>query len=427
MAQPFENYTSVGDGEKAISVGYGNKKRNGFWAVVFVAPEGNRLEKMTRCKVTAAKKPDANFHVEAARIIVAAFTKSYPDPKRVTFAEALDKFQKTAPDLRDDTFVAYTKAVRIMRETLEGEKIKPTAPVEITPELASLFARLWLSGTYKRSKASDAKEFKRSPTTLLFYLRQLSAVWNQFIELGYAKENPWKAVRKPQVDKVRKAVPTEDTMTQFFAWVKGRYPDWHALHAFLDLKSLAGCRLKDICVLDSNQVKAGRVVWTAAQVKQREGRSVLLPDDLSQTLTRVAGAVYLWQGIIDGLGTFRRSKRHKAYASPKKTVYEVISNIFREYSNEHPEQPRLNTHALRRRAITLVVAATQNIDQTSQAIGITSACARGYYLDAQKAFQTDDIFRKVAGVLLPKNNQTEPEVSPTIPPLNGNNEAQFGT
>ncbi|VTR94098.1 integrase : : Phage_integrase [Gemmata massiliana] len=423
MARRFEHYTQVGDGAKAVSVGYSTKDRNGYWAIVFVDPIGKRLEKMTKCKV-AGKKPDANFFVEAARIIVTAFSTAYPDPKRVTWEEAINKL---APDLREDTLIAYTKSIRILRETLEAERIKPTSPVEITPELASLFARVWLAGTFKRSKASDAKEYKRKPTTLNFYLRQLSAVWNQFIEIGYAKENPWKVVRKAETDKVRKAVPTEEVTAHFFAWIKERYPEWRALHAFVELKALAGCRLKDICVLNSNQVKANRVTWTPEQVKQRDGRSVLLPDELFQSLVSAAGAVYLWQGILDGLGTFRRSKRRKNDGLPSDTVYDVVSNIFREYSDTHPEQPRLNTHALRRRAITLVVAATQNIDQTSQVIGITPACARDYYLDAQRAFQTDDIYRKVAGVLLPKASQTDSEKSPTIPPLNGNKGAQFGT
>ncbi len=58
-------------------------------------------------------------------------------------------------------------------------------------------------------------------------------------------------------------------------------------------------------------------------------------------------------------------------------------------------------HSLRRRAITLVATATQSVDATAQAIGINPQTARAYYLDAQRAFQADDVFRKVASVLVP--------------------------
>ena len=45
------------------------------------------------------------------------------------------------------------------------------------------------------------------------------------------------------------------------------------------------------------------------------------------------------------------------------------------------------------------------IDQPGpeQAIGLNPATARGYYLDAQRAFDTDEVFRKVGGLLRPKS------------------------
>lgn len=62
----------------------------------------------------------------------------------------------------------------------------------------------------------------------------------------------------------------------------------------------------------------------------------------------------------------------------------------------------MTPHSFRRRAITLIATATQSIDATAQAIGVSPATARRYYLDAQRAFNTDEIMKKVAGTLLPK-------------------------
>ena len=326
-----------------------------------------------------------------------------------------------AADLSEDTQIAYTKAVRILRQTLEEHEIKPQLPAAITPELAAQFAKLWLSGTYKRGKAANAKRFKRRPTTLGFYLRQLSAVWEQFLPLGYARLNPWKTVRKPMTDKQVKPVPTEDQTAHFFAWVKSRYPEWERLHAILELKAFSSCRTSDVCELRSDQLQAGRVVWNAEQTKQREGRSVLLPEEMFKTLKRLAGKVYLWERFVDDLAKFRKSKNRKAKKFSPETVYHVIGNVFREYSDAHLDRPRLSPHSLRRRGITLTVAATQSVDATAAAIGITSACAKEYYVNSQRAFNTDELFRNLSNVLLPKTLKPKRKCPRMLPPNRGIN------
>jgi integrase len=405
MPRRSEFFVKVGDGPTEKTVGYSAKERTRgretLLAVVFLDPQGKRLEKMTTCKMRGGN-PDQDYHNEAMRLIDRSYASSFPCPERVKWDEALNKVEKTAPDLRPDTLIAYRKSVRIFRTTLEGEKINIAAPFEVTPAVASQFARIWLAGTYKRSKAANAKEYKRRPTTLAFYLRQLSALWEQFRDLGYVPDNPWKTVRKPQTDKVRKAVPTEEEINAFFVWVRNRYPKWDRLHALLELKALSGCRSQDICQLRTVQLVKGRVVWSAEQTKQREGRSVLVPDDLFGKLRRLAGPVFLWEHFLDDIRKFRPSKNRMADTFNPKTVFWVMNNIFREYVEKHPENANLTPHSLRRRAITITVTETQSVDATASAIGLNPATARRYYLDNQRAFNTDEIFRKLSGSLLPK-------------------------
>ncbi len=410
MANRYEYYTQVGDGKAAISVGYSTTARNGCFGVRFLDAEGTRCEKMTVIATPPARgkskpTPPADFHVEAARIIARAFAPGSADSASLSWDDALDKVEKTAADLRPDTMIAYRKAVRIVLSTLAAESVHPSAPGDITPATATLFARIWLAGTFKRSNKSDAQEFKRKPTTLAFYLRQLSAIWSQFIDLGYVQLNPWKSVRKPQTDKVRKAVPEEDEIDHFFAWVNARYRGWERLHALLELKAISGCRSQDVCQLRSDQLINGRVVWTAEQVKQREGRAVLLPDDLYAELKRLAGPVFLWEHLLDDLLRFRRSRNRMPKVFKCKTVYHVMNNVFREYCKANKDRPNLTPHGLRRRAITLTVTATQSVDATAQAIGLNPATARRYYLDSRRAFDTDGVFRKMAVSLLPKKEQ----------------------
>ena len=99
-----------------------------------------------------------------------------------------------------------------------------------------------------------------------------SAVWSeQFVRVGFAKSNPWKEVPKTEADKPAKPEPTADAMQTLFGYVQTRYPDWKALHALIELKALSACRLRDVCLLESDQVNDGRVTWRAEQTKQREG------------------------------------------------------------------------------------------------------------------------------------------------------------
>lgn len=421
MARRFEFETKVGDGPNAVEVGYSSKRRGKHLGVVFSGPDGTRQEKMTK-----AKRKDNTFHDEVAKILVGVFATVCPS--RATWDEALDKVQKTAPDLRPDTVVAYRKAVRVLRATLDNDGLKTGAPVDITPAIATRFGRVWLSGTYKRGKASDAKEYKRKPITLAFYYRQLSALWVQFLDLGFVRENPWRNVRKPQIDKVKKHVPTENEIDTFFNWLRQRYPQWERLHALLELKAISGCRSTDLCQLKTRQLAGGRVTWTADQTKHRESRTVLLPDDLFKRLERLAGPTHLWQNFPEDLKLYRPSKNRSSAAFDPKTVYWVMNNVFREYNEAHPESPPLSPHALRRRAITLVVTATQSVDATAQAIGLNPATARRYYLDSQRAFDNDEVFRKVAEILAPKRAENGPHNSPSIPEqpgTTGHNEEQL--
>ena len=315
--------------------------------------------------------------------------------------------------------------MRILRETLTEERIKPESPGAITPELAGLFARTWLAGTFTRSKASDAKRYPRKATTLNFYLRQLSAVWEHWREPSVAvvKGNPWASVRKAETDETQKPVPAEELVEEFFGWVKTRYPEWERLHALLELKALSSCRTSDICELRSGQLKDGRVVWAADQNKKRKGRVVLVTDDLFGRLKRLAGPAYLWEGVVADLAKWRPSKNRPVTVFSPESLFKIVNNIFSEWSEAHPDK-HLAPHDLRRRGLTRGVMGTHDkkytLDEVAAANGVHPVTARKYYVDAQKAYDTDAFFERMAGVLVPKS-------APTIPPEKQNNGEQSGT
>ncbi|MBA4064916.1 MAG: hypothetical protein C0501_14615 [Isosphaera sp.] len=409
MGRRSEFYTTVGDGPRAVSVGYSSTERDGYLGVRFVGPDGTRLERMTRCR-----KRDANYHVEAARHIARAYSDAYPASGGVGWDDSLARVARGAADLRPATLKAFGKVARVLRATLPC----PASPALVTPELAARFAGAFLAGTYRRGKAAGAKEYPRSPATLASHVRNLSALWNHLVSLGLAAENPWKGVRRPQVERRRKPAPADGEVEHFFGWLRDRYPGWERLHALVALKALSGCRTLDLVQLRSAQLRDGRVAWDASQTKQREGRAVLLPPDLYAALARLAGPTHLWEGFVRDLPVYRPGTKGTPAAFKPETVYWVIGNVFREYAEAHPDRPRLTPHALRRRAITLTTMATGSVDAAAQAIGLHPATARGYYLDARKAFDADEVFRKTAAALIPAH---------TIPTLSGHTGEQSGT
>lgn len=398
MARRADYYLTVGDGPLARSVGYSVSDRGtGYLGVRFTDGLNRRREVMTECK-----KKDANYHTVVAKILVRAFPECFPRKEVAALTpwdEAIAKAIATAGDLRPATTKAYQTAADALRRTLSADGLDTTSPAEITPAIATRFAALFLSTPYKRSPRKGAKTYKRSAQTVLYAIRQLSALWRAFVDLQICEANPWKAVRKPKTNRQRKRVPTEDEMAVFVAYLKGRYPTWERLHLLIDLKALAGCRTYDLCQLRSEQLKAGRVVWDGSQTKTREGRAVLVPEDMFAALVRLAGPVHLWQHMMDDIRQHRPGRNPIPEQFSAKTLATVLSNIFREFHKAHPTLQHLTPHSLRRRAITLVATATGSVDATAQMIGLGAATARNYYLDASRAFQTDELFKRMAKVL----------------------------
>ena len=84
-------------------------------------------------------------------------------------------------------------------------------------------------------------------------------------------------------------------------------------------------------------------------------------------------------------------------------MYWFIDDVCPKYREAFPNRPHLTPHDLRRRTITLaVVASDGSVDAAAKALRIHPDTARKHYLDAAKAFDTDTLLKKMAGVLVPK-------------------------
>ncbi len=292
---------------------------------------------------------------------------------------------------------AYTSRINVLREIIPVTK----GPHDITVEVAKRFKHLYSTGTFTKSNKPGAKKYKRSSVTVAITIRLLSCLWNHLIPIGLASANPWESVTRPVAPKSAPTAPTESDIDQFFAWVDAK--GWELLSVFLRVKALAGCRTNDLCQVQSSQFdpKASTLTITSDQDKTNRERIIPLPADLASRLDKIKGTTYLWERYATDSKTFRPGRRNQAEFKPS-LMYWFIDDIFPQYRKAFPDRPPITAHDLRRRAITLMVEATQSVDATAESLGIHPETARKHYLDAKQAYNSAELFKKLASVLVPK-------------------------
>jgi hypothetical protein len=381
-------------------LGVGFKDRDGYLYAQFRHPDGKYREHGTG-KPTKGWRPGQRAPVDAldaaARIIARVYSPALPpDPKRVTWEKALADLDKT-PDLRPDSIRSYRCAVAALRRTIP----ELTGPATVTAAAAHRFKREILSGTYARGKASDAAQYKRTPTSCRTYLRSLRSLWSKhFKPLGYVKENVWLDVPYPNAPKGRRVrVPSEEVVGEFFAWLGEKHPGWELPRLFVTVKMVAGCRTIDLCRAKSADLGRDSLTLTAEATKTREARTVPLQPDVVKALRRVAGPVWLWGRSVEESKKQRPNPKVQARTEYDPSTWRwTIQNLFREFNQGRPAKSRLRPHDLRARAFTLTAAMTQSVDATAEAMGADPQTAR-HYLEAAKAFDRSAILRKAADLL----------------------------
>ncbi len=380
-------------------VGYSLKLRGDIYRVQFPDPDDDRKhrEASTGCRT------EADAHIQSAKIVLKAFTPHLaPDPKRVGWEEVVSELSKST-DLRERSLEVYTSAISILRSLVETK-----GPGDITVEVAKRFRRLYASTGFTRSKKEGAKEYPRAAKTVENGLRRLSGLWSHLKDMGYAKENPWEDIPRPQVPKKTPVIPSDDDVANFFKWLDAKFPGWELPKLFVEVKALSGCRLNDLCQVRSDQLDAKAMTLTIRPEhdKTHRERVIPLPADLSARLEVTKGKTYLWERYNLDAKTYRKGTKSKDEFSPE-YFYNAIKSLFRDFGKTGG---KLRSHGLRKRAITLTTLATQSVDATAQAIGIDPQTARKYYLDASKAFSGSELLKQMADVLrLKKPEQPTPE------------------
>lgn len=394
MARKAKNEFTLPDGRKVAA---NLQQRGNVWRVLFPDPDNNGKYR----EVSTGKSGQPEAWVEAAKIVMDAYDPSAkPNARTATWEQALAE-PPTAADLRPRALEVYVSGVNVLRNTLLAAKpsVITTGPHDITPEVAKRFRFVFASTPFKRG--AKGKEYPRSPKTVENALKRMSALWVHLKGIGLASSNPWEDVPWPTIPKVPPKAPTETDINQFFEWVDGK--KWELLSVFLRVKSLMCSRTLDLCSVKASQFdpKANTLTIDHAEDKTHRTRTVPLPEDLAKRLSAIRGQAFLWDRYAKESKAHRPGRTNKAEFTPS-MLYWFVADIFPEYRAAFPDRFPITAHDLRRRGITLMVAATGSMDRTAEAIGIHPDTARRHYLDSKQAFDSDELFKKLAGVLVPK-------------------------
>lgn len=401
MARQFKEFFELPDYKK---VGYTLSKRKkpndmsqtrngGYWFVRFIGPRG------TYQRFATGMKEEGQARNEAYKIVLRMFCPQQTAP--ITWDEMLDKLKAAmvANGNRLASYQDYAGAIRAIRVTLP----ETTGPLDIDEPMAQRFKDQYVSGTYKRSKAKDAKQYPRSLRTFNTYLQAGRIIWKKWLKaIGVTtKANPWQSVFYARLNRKMPHAPDEQVLVDFFQYVKGRYPNWDLPILFLKTKCFLGCRLNDLCTVRTNQLKNDAIEFNGDQTKDRGDRRVVLPENLYRALDALKGKEYLWEKYTeqyrDRLNDGKWYCKVKPSFAPK-TLYSFIQNLFKDF--QRATGKKLNSHMLRKRAITKLYKEKVRVEEAAERIGMDVKTLLRYYLDMKKIDSSDKL-SKMADTLIP--------------------------
>lgn len=376
-------------------VGYSliKRKNDPTYTVYFRAANGDRRKRDTnQTGMDRAKQA-------AAAIIDEVYAPVTQPVRVVTWDAAVAKIEETAAadGLRGPTIDYYLKLIRRIRAFYSVTD----GPADISEGMAQAWKKEFASTPTRRKKLP-------SQHTVFSLVRGYSALWQSwFIDrLGICPGNPWERVEPPKTDKIEVKVIGDDTLTHFLGWLDERFHGWELPRLFLETKSVTGCRLMDLCGVESSQLRDGRLHFRPEQTKGRKARSILLPDDLYAQLEAIKGKMYLWESQPAGLKEAikkmgRPAHRIKPDFVPARFYY-WVTTLFLDYGKANPDKPKIHSHQLRKRAFT---AAWENdIDPRKAAIayGCNVDTVMKHYVSLDEQAVTDEVTAQLAGTLAPK-------------------------
>jgi site-specific recombinase XerD len=393
-----------------------------FYFICFRSPDGRRLERST--KETSRKRAE-----DAAGTLI----KEEYDPKAVvssvTWDEAIAALEGRMRENNNKTRTIedYSDTLRLLIRLFPATR----GPCNITVALAKEFKSLY-QRKYTRQKAKAAKVWKgrgrkpkpppkpatysRKARTVASRLNKLRVIWSKWFieELSYLTANPWEEVATPKLDKLTPRYLTAEEVV-FFGWLTERWDGWRLPVLFFTVKGFLGNRIGELCGLRTDQLREGRVVFTADATKGRKERKAILPVEVYAELQAQAGPVWVWERFPDQLrerfkAQERMTRNIKPDFRPKRLKW-WLQDELADFNAAHPDRQRIKAHDFRRRAMTEAWKLGIPLEKAAVAFGCNPNTMRTHYIAMDETAVADEVLNAIAEkVRLAERTDASPDV-----------------
>ncbi len=377
------------------------------YSVRFKAPVVGRVTRSTG----RAKKVDA---IESAhRLILEEYGAVAPSSETVTWDVAKERLRHAmeADGKRPKTITGYVETLDKLTALFPLAK----GPSDVTDRMAGDFKTKYAKARYSRARKSSEKvqvrQYARKPKSVDDRIRTLKAVFGWFQKLHLVDGNPFEKVAPPELDRHEvKYVRKEDT-SAFFKWLEERYPGWRMPRLFFRVKAVTACRLEDICSLRSDQLRDGRLVFTADTTKNRSERYALLPARLYAKLEAYAGPTYVWESYPAELIEANKAKGFPTHRqNPEfevRRLYLWVLQLMQAYQKDTGRH--LSSHDFRRAAFTRAAENGVHPKLAATAFDVTAETMMRYYTATEKRETADEVLGGLADKLVPEETDKEEE------------------
>jgi integrase len=393
------NYVTLRSGER-IRYAFFTKPDSPIYFVRFKGKDG----RYARLSTGQGKKPGAID--EAHRLMLEHYDQIPPVSATVTWAVAKEKLKEAlaADNKRPKTVRGYLEGLNRLIEMFPLAK----GPADITDRMAEDFKAKYAKGTFTRKPAKKGETvpvYSRTTKSLDSRLRTLKAIFGWFKYLRLIEANPFANVAQPEMDRHEVKYVRQEDLSEFLAWLEGRYSGWRMPHLFFTVKALTGCRLEDVCGLRSDQLQEGRLVLEADQTKNRSERYAILPPDIFAELVAYSGPTYLWERYPSELRQHvKGTSRHCVLDDFSITRFcGWIIALMRDYKKQTGND--LSSHDFRKAAFTRAAEADIHPKRAAVAFDVTPETMLKYYTATEKKRTADEVLSDLQAALMPTKKE----------------------
>ena len=393
------NYVVLPSGER-VRYSLLQRPESQVYMARFQSPSGGRSERSTGC----VKKPGAIE--EAHRIILEEYGQIDPATESVSWDVASQKLREAmlTDGKRPRTVMGYLETINRLKDVFPSIK----GPADVTDRMAGDFKTKYGRGkTVSKRKLKPGERpvtYARESKTLDSRLRTLKAAFGWFKQLRLVSANPFESVALPDLDRREVKYVRQADVGEFFDWLEERYPEWAMPRLFFSVKAVTGCRLEDVCSMESRQLQDGRLVFEADQTKNRSERYAILPTDLYAELDAYRGETYLWEQYPTELIEANKAKGYPTHRQNSEfttqRLYLWVLQLMGYYQKATGKD--LSSHDFRRAAFTRAAEKGIHPKLAGVAFDVTPETMLRYYTATEKKKTSDDVLGSLADDLLPQ-------------------------